>query len=593
MKRTIKNVVMIILILLLGISIYFTMDYAKNHIGLLNKPAESNPGNLPQMPSDNSQNTNNMGSSQPPEKRDGENESNMSVTNGNMQPPNQNMPDMNQNNISSNLPNTQITAIYYVIFSLQSLIISALFIYLIMSCLNRKNLKETLNSSNKIIIYILAIILLTVSFTILEGYLTNEIFLNANIREQGPGNINANANNSSNTSRNATGNTQVDGEKQILSNSYTSENSDESAILVKNGGEATITDATVTKSSGDSTNTEDSEFYGMNAGILVTENSTASITGSKISTNAKGSNAIFATGTDSQIYISDSTINTIGSGSARGLDATYGGYIKANNVTITTQGNSCATLATDRGEGTVIAENSNLITNGSGSPVIYSTGDISISNTQGVANGSQMVVIEGKNSATVKNSTLYASGKGNRGDSDHAGVMIYQSMSGDASVGTGNFTSEDSTLTIQSDSDYYKVAPMFFITNTDAIINLANTKLVYGSNILINAKGTSEWGKSGSNGGNITLNATNQILTGNIEVDEISTLTMNLKESTTYKGTINENNSAKSISITLDETCKIVLTGDSYITSLEDADSSYGNIDFNGYTLYVNGKAIN
>lgn len=76
-------------------------------------------------------------------------------------------------------------------------------------------------------------------------------------------------------------------------------------------------------------------------------------------------------------------------------------------------------------------------------------------------------------------------------------------------------------------------------------------------------------------------------------MDEISTLTMNLKESTTYKGTINENNSAKSISITLDETCKIMLTGDSYITSLEDADSSYGNIDFNGYTLYVNGKAIN
>lgn len=67
--------------------------------------------------------------------------------------------------------------------------------------------------------------------------------------------------------------------------------------------------------------------------------------------------------------------------------------------------------------------------------------------------------------------------------------MIYQSMSGDASVGTGNFTSEDSTLTIQSDSDYYKVAPMFFITNTDAIINLTNTKLVYGSNILISAKG--------------------------------------------------------------------------------------------------------
>lgn len=85
---------------------------------------------------------------------------------------------------------------------------------------------------------------------------------------------------------------------------------------------------------------------------------------------------MFSTGTDSKIYISDSKITTTGSGSARGLDATYGGYIEADNVTITTQGGSCATLATDRGEGTVIARNSTLETNGSGSPVIYSTGDI-------------------------------------------------------------------------------------------------------------------------------------------------------------------------------------------------------------------------
>ena len=55
-----------------------------------------------------------------------------------------------------------------------------------------------------------------------------------------------------------------------------------------------------------------------------------------ISTNAEGSNAVFSTGTDSKIYISDSKITTTGSGSARGLDATYGGYIEADNVTLMT-----------------------------------------------------------------------------------------------------------------------------------------------------------------------------------------------------------------------------------------------------------------
>jgi len=120
---------------------------------------------------------------------------------------------------------------------------------------------------------------------------------------------------------------------------------------------------------------------------LVTENSTATINNTTISTNAKGSNAVFSTGTNSKIYISNSTITTTWTGSSRGLDATYGGYIEADNVNITTQGGSCATLATDRGEGTVIVQNSKLETNGRGSPVIYSTGDISITNTQGTANG--------------------------------------------------------------------------------------------------------------------------------------------------------------------------------------------------------------
>lgn len=231
-------------------------------------------------------------------------------------------------------------------------------------------------------------------------------------------------------------------------------------------------------------------------------------------------------------------------------------------------------------------------TNGSGSPVIYSTGDISIENTTGTANSSQMVVIEGKNTATVKNSILNATGTGNRGDTDVCGIMIYQSMSGDAGEGTGTFNSTNSTLTVLSSSKYYKTAPMFFITNTDAIINLENTKLVYGSNVLLSAKGTSEWGNNGSNGGNVTLNVTNQELSGNIELDNISDLTMNLTDSS-YEGTINADNSAKSISLKLDNSSKITLTGDSYVTSLDDSDSSYSNINFNGYKLYVNGIAIN
>ena len=464
--------------------------------------------------------------------------------------------------------------------------IAAIALYLIMSHMNKRGVRETFKGSKRILIFALATAILAGGLSYAGGTVLSDSNSNQFTQQMGemPGG-------NASESVDASGATTVDGSEETLDGTYTSTTADESAVLVTNGGSATIT-GTVNKKSGDSSNTENSEFYGVNAGVLVQADSTATIENADISTSAKGANAVFSTGENSKIYVKNTTITTTGESSARGLDATYGGYIEADNVTITTQGGSCAALATDRGEGTVIANNSKLTTNGAGSPVIYSTGDISIDSTEGTANGAQMVVIEGKNSATVTNSTLTASGVGNRGDVDQAGVMIYQSMSGDASEGTGTFTAKNSSLSVDKSSSVYKTAPMFFITNTDAVINLTNTKLSFGSGTLISAMGTDEWGNSGSNGGNVTLNATSQTLEGNIEVDSISTATINLTKSS-YTGTINGDNSAKEITLKLDKDSTITLTGDSYVTSLDNADSTNSNIDFNGYTLYVNGTAIN
>ena len=592
MKRSIKNIIMILIIIVMGVLSYFTMKDIQN--------TNNSSTAQPQMPTQNQGGDNsNMG--EPPAKPDGESGEQANTENSNSTKPE--MPSQNGDNGNMGEPparpdeqngnQSQIKTIHYIMFGMEGFISSIFAIYLIMSKFNKIGLKDVLSKPSNVIVFIVLIIIFTILLTIAKVAITNKLFVTEKQVEQREMQMMPGGNSNSSASSVAkTGATTVDGTEQTLNQSYTTDQSDESAILVQNGGNATIDGAEVSKTGGDSSNTENSEFYGVNAGILVTENSTATIKNATISTNAKGSNAVFSTGTDSKIYISDSNITTTGSGSSRGLDATYGGYIEANNVTIKTSGGSSATLATDRGEGTVIAKNSKLETNGSGSPVIYSTGDISIEGTEGTANSSQMVVIEGKNSATVTNSTLTASGKGNRGDTDQAGIMIYQSMSGDAGQGTGTFTATNSNLTVQESSSYYKTAPMFFITNTDAIINLTNCKLAYSSNTLISSKGTSEWGKTGSNGGNVTLNADNQTLEGNIEIDNISTLKMNLTNSQ-YKGTINADNTAKEITLKLDSNSKITLTGDSYVTALEDSDSSYSNIDFNGYKLYVNVTTIN
>lgn len=589
MKRIYKNIIMVVLIVALSTGAYFTITHINvNSTGpntSMTMPSNNQGGNNdsqqpPDKPSDSNQGSNSQPNDSNNQESNSSNEQSSSSTNDNQessssnQQSNDNSNNTQQNNQPSMPQNSQSSNIvYYVLLGVEGLSIGVIGIYLIMSRFNKKGFKEIFINKDKILIFVLSTCLLTgcLSGT---GIIASKYLNASNTQMQ---------NQSTTSSVEASGSTTVEDTK-TLSDSYSSSNSDESAILVQNGGNATIS-GNITKG-GDSSNTENSEFYGINSGILVTKNSTATIKNATIKTSGTGSNAVFSTGEDSKIYISDSTITTTGKASSRGLDATYGGYIEANKVTITTSGQSCASLATDRGEGTVKATNSTLTTNGTGSPVIYSTGDISVTKSTGTANGSQMVVVEGKNSATVTNSTLTCSGKGNRNDVDNCGIMLYQSMSGDASEGTSVFSATNSSLTINSNSSYYKSAPMFFVTNTSSKINLTNTKLTYGSNVLLSVKGTSEWGNSGSNGGDVEMNASKQTLKGNIEIDKLSTLTLKLTNST-YTGTINEDNSAKEVNITLDSNSSITLTGDSYVTSLT---NNGGKINLNGHKLYVNNK---
>ena len=364
--------------------------------------------------------------------------------------------------------------------------------------------------------------------------------------------------------------------KSIKSQKITSGDKDKSAVLSKNGGKISLDKCTITKS-GDSTSVDSSNFYALNAAVAAQSGSTVTVSGGTISTDAEGSNAVFATGENSKITVKNTTIHTKGN-SSRGLDATYGGTVTASKVKITTEGAHCAPLATDRGGGTIKASSSKLYASGDGSPCIYSTGDITAVNCTGKATGSQIAVVEGKNSITLSKCTLTGAGKD--------GVMLYQSTSGDAEVGTAVFTSRSSTLETTSGG------PMFYITNTDAVINLKNTKLVFDSGVLLKASGnnTNNWGTPGKNGGNVTLNASAQKLAGDILCDEISSVKINLSSKSEFTGSVDTENTGD-VSVTLDKSSVWNVTADSYVTDLTDADTSFSNIISNGHTIYYSNKS--
>lgn len=282
---------------------------------------------------------------------------------------------------------------------------------------------------------------------------------------------------------------------------------------------------------------------------------------------------------------------TTHSDKSRGLDATYNGIINAENVIINTDGQSCAALATDRGEGQVHVRNSDINTgvskdSGRGSPLIYSTGNITLENSKGTSYVSQIACIEGKNSIELTNCDLKGYAEGNRQDGDTyvdlGGVFIYQSMSGDADVGTSHFSAKNSKLSIPEDSKVYADAPMFHVTNTACVIDLENTELSFGSGTFLEVSSQNQWGNSGSNGGTAEVNTNNEKIEGNVIVDSISSLNWTMKN-TEFKGIVNSTGNA---TVNVAEGSTWTLTGDSTVSDL----SVSGNIEYGSYSITVNGQ---
>ena len=87
-----------------------------------------------------------------------------------------------------------------------------------------------------------------------------------------------------------------------------SSGTDENAVLIENGANVTIKDSKILRDSSDSTGGDNSSFYGVGAAVLATDG-TASVSGSTITTDAKGGAGLFAYG-DGTVYAADSTITT-------------------------------------------------------------------------------------------------------------------------------------------------------------------------------------------------------------------------------------------------------------------------------------------
>ena len=369
--------------------------------------------------------------------------------------------------------------------------------------------------------------------------------------------------------------------------SYTSTGDDENALRI-DGAAVTLDGITVDKRAGATSNTEDGDFYGMNAALLATNGATVTIQNAAVTSSAQNGNGVFSYGSGTTVNISDSTITTTADNSG-GIQTTGGGTTNATNLTVSTSGDSSAAIRSDRGGGTVNVTGGSYTSNGYNSPAVYSTAAITVKNAALTANHSEALVIEGKNSILLTNCTVsgnMSSTKGSSSSENVHAVMIYQSMSGDADVGTSEFSMTGGSL-IGKNGD------LFYITNTRCILTLSSVTLKNENTdgYLLRVAGNSVshgWGTAGSNGAQVEMTCDGQTLEGNILIDTISTLDLTLRNGSTFTGTINITDNAEggtavsdNAVVTIESGCTWTLTGDCTITSL----TNNGKINFNGHTI--------
>lgn len=362
---------------------------------------------------------------------------------------------------------------------------------------------------------------------------------------------------------------------------------DENAALISSGASVTLDNDTITRTSEDSKGGDNSSFYGVGAAVLATDG-TAYVKDGSVTTDAAGGAGLFAYG-DGTVYASGTIVKTTQDTSG-GVHVAGGGTLYGWDLDVETNGESSAAIRSDRGGGTMVIDGGNYVSNGVGSPAVYSTADIAVSNATLTANGSEAICIEGLNSIHLYDCDL----TGNMSDLDQNDntwtVILYQSMSGDSEVGNSTFQMDGGSLTSENGG-------VFYTTNTESTITLNNVDINYNDDneFFLQCTGNTNqrgWGQSGVNGADCHFTGISQDMQGDVIWDSISDLDFYLTEGSSLTGAVVDDESYAgeggegycNVYVSADSTWTVI--GDSTVSSLENEGTI---VDSNGKTVTIQG----
>ncbi len=312
-----------------------------------------------------------------------------------------------------------------------------------------------------------------------------------------------------------------------------------------------------------------------NNSAIILDNSSLNSNKSEINTVGKGTTGIYST--NSNVILKNSNINTSNE---------LSDGIRSDNTTNTINNSRITSLG----------ENSNSF--------VASNGIVNITNSNLSANGENSSAInESNNELTIKDSNI-KSNNYNAIESNGSSIKIDDSIisardnaikldnNGDLNVSNSTIVTNGTVFQLNNgcenvvlkNNEFTSNNKTFFnAVNSDLNIDLTNNSMPKQIN-LINFLNTSDDLKS------LALTLNNQVASGNIVLSENADATINIKNNSSYAGSINHDNTADEIILDVDSSSTVDITGDSYVTVINPTTHMLDNINSKGYNIYYDNK---
>lgn len=324
-------------------------------------------------------------------------------------------------------------------------------------------------------------------------------------------------------------------------------------------------------------------FFGLNAAVNVANASTAVIRNSNI-TVLEGAANVYSFGSGTVVHVYDTDLYSAGPVS-HGLYASGNGTIYGYDIRHYSGGNRASSFSGDTPAGYIHVYDSVAHTAGIGSAIFYCLGEIHATNVIGHADNAPVLFADGKQYIYLNNVDL---------TSDFlAGTVMFSSATRQS--GAHMLLNESSLTTTASDQ------PALWFGNTIATADIISSEINAASDILVIANrsqvtqafdyfaGYEE--NSSIEPAEVGITVTSSNLSGSLLALNQSKISWSLTDHSSWTGAGETGKGTAYLAVALDTTSTWVLTADTTLQNFTDQDSTFSNIQSNGFSIYYSKTA--